>query len=118
APRIARPSFPLAATGRCYRKHGQSPLQRTAVTFRVEPARAELAAQPGELALGELAGGEDRAVAEPGRGGRPVQVFPGLAVAHGADRRQLQWRRMPGELGQRAQGADLVEEALRQHGVE
>src|SRR5690606_8238707 len=85
APRIARPSFPLAATGRCYRKHGQSPLQRTAVTFRVEPARAELAAQPGELALGELAGGEDRAVAEPGRGGRPVQVFPGLAVAHGAD---------------------------------
>src|SRR5690606_8203551 len=30
----------------------------------IEPARVQLPAQPGQLALGELAGGEDRAVAE------------------------------------------------------
>ena len=47
----------------------------------VEPARIKLAAQPGQLALGQLAGGEDGPVAEAGRIALPVQVFPGLAVA-------------------------------------
>src|SRR3546814_8931955 len=105
----------MAATGRCYRKRGQRLFERTAVTFRVEPARAELAPQPGDLALGQLAGGEDRTIAEGRRVGEAIQVLPGLAVADGAQRRQLQRRRVRCECRPCPQGAHLVEETLFQH---
>ena len=51
----------------------------------IEPARVVLAAQPGDLPLGELPRGEDGAVAEPCRIGRAVEVLPGLAITDRAE---------------------------------
>ncbi len=90
----------------------------TAVTFRIEPARVQFAAQPGQLALGQLPGGVHGAVAERRRVGRPVQVFPCLAVADRPQRRQVERARMGAQLRPRAQGAHLVEEAGIKHRIE
>src|SRR5690606_41837399 len=57
-----------------------------ALPGRVEPQRVELAAQPGELALGQLAGGGNGAFAQLRGIGRALQVFPGLPVADAPDR--------------------------------
>src|SRR5690606_29979898 len=85
---------------------------------RVEPARVELSAQPGELALGQLAGGGDGLVAEARRVAAAVEVLPGLAVADRADRGQVERGRMGLQLRQRPQRAHLVEEAGGEHRVE
>src|SRR3546814_17170346 len=75
-------------------KQRQRVVQAGLTGSRIEPARIELAAQPGQLALGQLAGGVDGALAEfAGRHGA-VQMLPGLAIPDRADRRQLQRRRM------------------------
>ncbi len=49
--------------------------QLIAVTFRVEPARVQFAAQPGQLALGQLAGGEDAPVAQLRAAERAIEVL-------------------------------------------
>src|SRR3546814_1556219 len=75
-------------------KQRQRVVQAGLTGSRIEPARIELAAQPGQLALGQLAGGVDGALAEfAGRHGA-VQMLPGLAIPDRADRRQIQRRRM------------------------
>ena len=53
---------------------------------RIEPARVEFAAQPGQLALGQLAGGEDRRVAEfaAGVACRPGAPRPGDSRPRGS----------------------------------
>src|SRR5690606_35404472 len=80
---------------------------------RIEPARGQFAAQPGELALGELAGGGDGLGAEGGGIGEAVQMAPGLAVADRAHGWQL---RVQARVA--AQAADLVQEAGLEHGLE
>ncbi len=78
------------------------------------------AAQPGHLALGQLARGDDAALAEVGDvqrrigplAGLVVQLFPRLAVTHAAHRWQVGM-----QVAACAQGAYLVHEACRQHGV-
>ena len=70
------------------------------------------------MPLGQLAGGEDRAIAEPGGIGRVIQMLPGLPVAHGPHRRQVAHRRMRGQLRHGAQAAHFVQEAGLQHRVE
>jgi hypothetical protein len=71
------------------------------------------AAQPGQLALGQLAGGGDAAFAQLASGSpAAVQRLPGLAVAHAAHRRQVGV-----QVAARAQRAHLVQQARRQHGV-
>src|SRR5690606_26875470 len=99
-------------------KPGDRLLQARTIRQRVEPARAELATKPGQLALCQLAGGMDGTLAEHFRGGGAIQVLPCLAVTHGADRRERERRRMRCQWRERAQAPDLVEEALRQHRVE
>ena len=72
----------------------------------------EAAAEPGALALGELAGAEGDAFAGLGGGERSVQNGGGLCVADGGGGRgRPDGMRLP-------QGADLVEEALREHVVD
>ena len=88
--------------------------QARAVGSGVEPAGVQLAAQPGELPLGQLAGGGDGAFAEGRRIALPVQELPRLAVTDGAHGRQVQRRGDRLQAGQGAQPADFVEEALRQ----
>ena len=78
------------------------------------------AAQPGDLALGQLAGGSNAALTQPGqverrpRAGRclGIECFPGLAIAHAAYRGQVGM-----QVAARAQRAHFVHKAFRQHGV-
>src|SRR5690606_8903206 len=70
----------------------QRGLERATPVLRIEPPRVQFPAQPGDLALGELPGGEDGPVAEGRRVGHAVEVFPCLAVADGTDRGQVQRR--------------------------
>src|SRR3546814_14351275 len=73
-------------------KQRQRVVQAGLTGSRIEPARIELAAQPGQLALGQLAGGVDGALAElAGRHGA-VQMLPGLAIPDRADRRSEERR--------------------------
>src|SRR3546814_14299116 len=70
-------------------KQRQRVVQAGLTGSRIEPARIELAAQPGQLALGQLAGGVDGALAE--LAGRPgaVQILPGLDIPPRPARRPL-----------------------------
>src|SRR5690606_30535593 len=77
-------------------------IDRPALPLRIEPQRIQLPAQPGELALGQLAGGGNGAFAEPGGVAGAVQVLPGLAIADGADRGQVERRGMVAQGRQRA----------------
>ncbi len=70
-------------------------------------------AQPGELAFGELAGGGDGLLAELLGADVAVQVMPGLAVAHGADRGQR-----GAEVAALAKDAHFVEKTGGQHLLE
>src|SRR5690606_25417183 len=93
-------------------------IERPTLPLRIEPQRIQLPAQPGELALGQLAGGGDGALAEPGGVAGAVQVLPGLAIADGADCRQVERHGMVAQGRQRAQRTDLVEESGGKHGLE
>src|SRR5690606_6867271 len=84
----------------------------------IEPARIELPAQPGELALGELARRGDPPLPQFPDVALPVEVFPGLAVAHRTDGREVERCRMAAQLRQGAQRPHLVEETRGKHRVE
>ena len=79
----------------------------------IEPARVELGAKPRDLALGELPGREDRAFPERGGIRRALKMLPGLAVADGAERREVR-----SEIAAPAQRAYFVEEPRGEHRVE
>ena len=96
----------------------QGGFQRIPVGLRVVPARVQFPAQLGQLALGQLAGGEDGAVAEFVSGQRAVQVFLGLPITHGADRRQVQRPLDRPQLRQRAPAFDFMQETGFEHRVE
>ena len=92
---------------------GHRRIQLRALGHGIEPLRVQFAAQPGELALGQLASGGDGPRAEFRHRCRAVQMLPGLAIAHGAQRRQVQRLRMRGERRQCAQRPHLTEETIR-----
>src|SRR5690606_26143673 len=52
-------------------------IDRPALPLRIEPQRIQLPAQPGELALGQLAGGGDGALTELRDVAYAVEVLPG-----------------------------------------
>ena len=70
-------------------------------------------AQPGELALGKLARGEDAAVAQPGHRPAAVERFPGLPVTDATHGRQVER-----QVAALAQGEHFVQQAAGQHRVE
>src|SRR3546814_13268526 len=81
-------------------KQRQRVVQAGLTGSRIEPARIELAAPPGQLALGQLAGGVGGASAAfAGRYGA-VQILPGLATPDREGRRQNKPRRVPPPPGQ------------------
>ena len=64
--------------------------------LRVKPQCIVPAAQPRQLAFGQLAGGENGAIAEFSRLVFTIKVLPRLPLADGADRGQIKWRGMRG----------------------
>src|ERR1700739_4398388 len=76
----------------------------------VEPVQIVPAAQPGKLAFGQLARGDDAPLLHFGRRQLAIQVIPDLAVAYRT------YRRQPGmQVTSITQGYDLVDESLFQH---
>ena len=88
------------------------------VEDRVENQCIQLSAQPGELALGQLAGREDGAVAEFVHRGRAIQVLPRLSITDRAQRRQFERCGMRLELRNRAQRTHLIEEPVFEHRID
>src|SRR3954466_4590503 len=80
---------------------------------RVERPRLRHRAQPGQLPLRQLPGCEDPAVAQVAFADLAVEELPRLAITDAAHR----WH-LPPQRPAPAQGAQLIDEAVREDGVE
>src|ERR1700682_4541363 len=84
-----------------------------ALELRGDDLQLPEAAQPGELALGELTGRGDSLLAHLLLADRALEVFPNLAVAHAAHARHSRAQAIAA-----AQRLHFVDQAGLQHGIE